>query len=100
MVRSSESGENIVGSIIGIIVLALIAWWGYNTFLKPDTWMAFYETPTSQLPGTRDFDSKNDCLNWIHDQQMYPGDRYNFECGSNCYPSETLGIYRCEETFD
>lgn len=100
MRRKGQSGEGETGTIFGLLILVLIVWWGYNTFIKQDTWMAFYETPSSQLPGTREFDSKNDCLNWIRDQQLSPGDRYNFECGSNCRPSDGIGVYRCEETFD
>lgn len=100
MLLKGQSGESAVGGIIGIIVLVLVVWWGYNTFFKTDTWMAIYEVSTSQMAGTRDFDSKNDCLNWIHDQQMFPGARYNFECGSNCKYSGEYAAYRCKETFD
>lgn len=27
-----QSGESIVGSIIGLLIIILITWWGYNTF--------------------------------------------------------------------
>ncbi len=100
MKRTGESGESLIGSIIGLVIIAVLVWWGYNTFFKPDTYMAFYETPISEMPQTRNFDSKDECLNWIHDQQAFPGDRTNFECGSNCKPSNSVFYYQCEETFD
>lgn len=102
----SHENENIGSGgagLVGLIIVGLLLWWGYNSFLKSDTWQGMYEVPTSNKIGVVKFDSKDDCSNWLEIMQSNPTPRsaYNFECGSNCKPPGTdIGLYRCEETFD
>ena len=93
-----EKGEGIIAIIVVVAVL-IAAVYGIYKILTPDRWTAFYETSSWELTGTREFESKNECLNWIHDQQLEPLGRYNFECGSNCR-TDSLSTYICDETID
>lgn len=88
--------------LVGLVALAVLAVWGYNAFLKPDSWQGMYEVPDGTSIGVVKFESKEECQNWLEEPYYYaPSDAYNFECGSNCKPpTSSLGLYVCEETLD
>lgn len=98
--RHHSSGSG--GGIIGLIIVGLLCWWGYNHFLKPDEWIGMYETTVQTAVGVGPtFGSKEACVTWINEQRQNPGQRFNFECGSNCKAPQTeTGPWRCDETAD
>lgn len=102
MKQGYDSGENTVSTIIILAVMAVLAWWVFDVFLKPDTWRPLWENEgTLQIGVGPEFTNKDECLSWIQAERMYPGGRYNFECGSNCKAPNTVnGLYRCDEAVD
>ncbi len=98
----SNNAASSGSGIVGLIIVGLIIWWGYNTFFKNDTWQGMYETNSQVAIGIGGkFGSKEECLRWLNSQKLYPGDRFSFECGKNCKAPETIyGAYRCKETVD
>ena len=89
--------------LVGLVIIGLLLWWGYNSFLKSDTWQAMYETSSQTAVGVGPkFDNKEECLGWInHEKRFGSGDKFGLECGSNCKPPATeIGPWRCDETVD
>lgn len=96
-----ENNSSVLGGIIGLVIVGLLGWWVYNTWLKPDYWQGVYETTVSNSVYATEKMSKEECMDWLVEARANPGERYNFECGSNCKPPTTeLGVYVCESTFD
>lgn len=93
------------GGIIGLVLLVLIGWWVYSTWLKPVTWTGFfYYDPENPYPESSwiqgGFASYDECAAWIDSKipQDFDGS-YDYECGSNCKPPQTdLGLYTCKES--
>lgn len=89
-----------LGGLVWIVVVVVVGWWGYNTFIKPDSWQGMYEVSTSSAIGVVKFSNKAECQQWLEQPYSVPGNAYNFECGSNCKPPQSAnGLYRCKETF-
>jgi hypothetical protein len=87
------------GGVIGLIILAILGWWVYSSFIKSE-WLGIYESGTSNQIYTQKFSSKEECADWLADKQVYPGSYTNYECGMNCEPPKTTyGLYICKETF-
>ena len=100
MRNTYQKGNSTVLSIIGVIlligVIALVA----GTVFKSKEWIGLYNTPDAAMPRMIGFRDKEECLDWLYDQQLNPGERTNFECGLNCKLGDSVGVLRCEETAD
>jgi len=93
-------GDSIIGLLVGVLILFTAAVL-LSQILKPDTWTAFYDQPDLPYSQTLAFDSRDSCLNWIHNPLNHIEGRYDFECGSNCRLDDLVNdIYRCKETAD
>lgn len=90
--------------IITLIVIIAIAYFGYNSIFKKDTYKGFYY-PNGCLICEDKYifspvlNSAEDCIKWAKGLKFNsnnPNDTW--ECGKNCKQKNGFNI--CEETFD
>lgn len=104
--RDEYSSHNASGGlgIGGTILLIGLCWWGYNNWVKSDTWTAYiYKNSSYSQSSTatfKDLGSLDECLDQVDAYRLIGGDYYEHECGKNCKPSKDFAsIDVCEETY-
>lgn len=97
--QSSRDNGSGASAFIGLLILGLIVWWVFSTFIHKE-WIGIYMSRTTNDIYTMAFESREQCADWLEERRLNPGVYENYECGANCQPPTTpLGLYKCAESF-
>jgi hypothetical protein len=88
-------------SIGGIVIAVIGIYYLCTHVLWPPVYTAIWESPTTIQAQSKQFTSKEECIEWINIERSSHPNNSNYECGKNCTaPKTEAGLFKCDDTYE